>query len=650
MNALIFLAFLVSQSNLSYYKVEDIGNFRVIVSSYGIIGDGFNRSFVDPDTHKPIPSGEFPKNSGIEHVYRAGIWVGAKSPNGTHVSTALVNNAYPQPGLSAGFEFAPAFPGEAGYIDTSWVKSSLLYSPYYSPDAVSEKDIYATFFDHDHFRQDTVPYHTPLGVSVEERIYAWSYSYIQDVMFIIWTIHNDGTVGALDSVYVSLYSELASGSREFWGSDFATTPYFQHKRLYSVTFEDGDTLFGKYQSFYEKNDGYDYIAAPYMAGVKFLGLRKDSVMYRGDSLPDSLHISYVWWRWNENRGDDPDSIRYMIMKRDTCYPNIDDDYVINNGYPDPIPMMTVGPIPRLRPHDSIQVAFALIFAGSKQEFIQNAEWAKKAFLSGYILPAPPPSPNLVAIPGKNRVMLYFSNDPEFARDPAPPHLRDFEYYRIYRGRSMNVDDSSWILLAQYDKLPDDTINDVDHSVGYNKWLPDPPRAYIKDTTFLVKTEVGEDTIHTKYVFIDDGVKNGFTYYYAITSADVGNPDVGLPSLESSKLLNMVKVVPGTPPNKDFEKTVGVYPNPYRGSSEWERKGYKGQSVRFYNLPEEAEILIYNQAGTLIKRLNHSSNTSGEEVWDLKTDFGFPVAPGVYMYVVRDLKTDKIQKGKLIILR
>ncbi|GEM_PF-646831 len=650
MNALLFVAFIVSQTDLSYYKMEDIGNFRVIVSSYGLIGHGFNRSFVDPDTHEPIPSGEFPKNSGIEHVYRAGIWVGAKSPSGTHVSTAVVNNAYPIPGASAGFEFAPPFRNEAGYVDTAWVKSSLLYSPYYSPDAVSEKDIYATFFDHDHFRQDTVPYHVPLGIRVDERIYAWSYSYIQDNMFIIWTIHNDGTVGALDSVYISLYIELATGSREFWGSDFSTTPYFQHKRLYSVTFEDGDTLFDKYQAFYEKNDGYDYIAAPYMAGVRFLGFVKDSVMYPGDSLPDSLHVSYVWWRWSENRGDDPDSIRYMIMQRDTCYQNVDDDYVMNNGYPDPIPMMTVGPIPRLRPGDSIQVAFALIFGGSKKEFIQNAEWAIKAFRSGYILPAPPPSPRLVAVPEKNRVLLYFTNDPEFARDPAPPHLRDFEYYRIYRGLSPDVNDTSWILLAQYDKLPDDTIQDVDHSGGYNVWFPDPPRADTVDTVFIINTEHGVDTIHPRYVFVDDGVKNGFTYYYAITSADVGNPDAGLPSLESSKLLNLVKVVPGTPPNRSFEDTVGVYPNPYRGSSIWQREGYKDEAVRFYNLPENAEILIYNQSGKLIRKIEHSSDMTGEEVWDLKTDYGFPVAPGTYLYVVRDVKTGKIQKGKLIILR
>ena len=313
-------------------------------------------------------------------------------------------------------------------------------------------------------------------------------------------------------------------------------------------------------------------------------------------------------------------------------------------------MITVGPIPRLRPGDSVQVAFALIFAASKQEFVQNASWAIKAFRSGYILPAPPPSPRLVAMPGKNKVFLYFTNDPEFARDPAPPHLRDFEYYRIYRGLSPDVNDSSWILLAQYDKTPDDTIQDVDHSGGYNIWFPDPPRADTVDTFFVIKTESGYDTIHPRYVFIDEGVKNGFTYYYAITSGDVGNKEAGLPSLESSKLLNMTKVVPGTPPNKDFTLKVGVYPNPYRGSSEWERQGYKDESVRFYNLPEDAKIFIYNQAGNLIRVLEHHSEYSGEESWDLRTDYGFPVAPGTYLYVVKDTKSGKVQKGKLIILR
>ncbi len=55
MNTLFFIVFLFSQSDLSYYKIEDIGNYRTMISAYGLIGHGFNRSFVDPVTHEPLP-------------------------------------------------------------------------------------------------------------------------------------------------------------------------------------------------------------------------------------------------------------------------------------------------------------------------------------------------------------------------------------------------------------------------------------------------------------------------------------------------------------------------------------------------------------------------------------------------------------------
>ncbi len=634
----IFLMFLVSIDK--HYKIEDIGNVQLSVSNYGIIGNGFSRSMIDPITQKPYPSGAYPKNSEVEHVYRGGIWVGAVCPcdGRPHVSTALVNNAYPTPGASAGFEFYPPFQGESGRIDSTWVRSSLITSPYYDPTAVSEEDLYATYFDYNHFPNDTLPYHTPLGLRVEQATYAWSYSYINDDVFLLYTIHNDGIAGALDSVYVSLYIELATGSREFWGSDFATTPYFQHKRILSKNFENGDTLFSHYHMFYERNDGYDYIAAGKLAGVKFLGMEYNGTKISSDTLPDSLYTSFTWWTWNANRGDDPDSIRYKIMSLDTVFHSVDDDYVYNNGYPDPIPMVSVGPFKRLKPGDSITIAFALVFGTSETQLKQNGDWAQKAFESNYVLPAPPPSPRLVAMPLSREVVLYFDNAPEFARDPAPPHLRDFEGYRIYRGLSNNIEDSSaWILLAQFDKTKDDTITDVDHSQGFNHWFSE---SQIEDT--------GKYTGY--YKFSDIGVKNGFTYYYAVTSYDVGNKDEGLPSLESSKGLNLVSVVPATPPNNNLDEKVGVYPNPYRGHSIWETSSTTGGIIRFFNLPSDCTIYIFNQGGDIVKTLYHKNSVSGEEVWNLLTDHGFDAAPGLYIYVVKDNKTGKSQKGKFSIIR
>jgi hypothetical protein len=51
-----------------------------------------------------------------------------------------------------------------------------------------------------------------------------------------------------------------------------------------------------------------------------------------------------------------------------------------------------------------------------------------------------------------------------------------------------------------------------------------------------------------YSFVDEDVKNGLKYYYAVTSFDRGNAQLNLPSLESPKRQNQTEVVPVTPPS------------------------------------------------------------------------------------------------------
>ncbi len=50
------------------------------MSNLGYFGNAFS--------NRNAPSGEYPLSSKVEHIYRGGIWVGAKTPDGElHVST-----------------------------------------------------------------------------------------------------------------------------------------------------------------------------------------------------------------------------------------------------------------------------------------------------------------------------------------------------------------------------------------------------------------------------------------------------------------------------------------------------------------------------------------------------------------------------------
>ncbi len=579
------------------YHYTTIGKVALTVSNFGMLGNGFR--VYDPHTFQPLPSMEYPKGSGNEHLYRAGLWVGAIDPmTGQPRVTTAVSDATSASAGTQGFEFSPT--PEIG--DTVIERSSLITSAYYTPEAVSEQDFLATYYDY--IADPLPPNHQPLYLRVHQRSYAWSYSYADDFVIVEFVIYNDNPEAELSDVYLGMYAELVSASRDFWGDRFNSSDMFQFKRLY---FDDSLRMV------YEHNSGVDTLATQW-AGVKILGVQ-------GPVPMDSLQVNFHWWSWQDMVGSVEDDIRYAIMSDTVRDPDVDEAYVIEHGYPDPISLVSIGPIPHLFPGDSVVFTVAFVAGENEEHLKTNAFWAQKAYDSHYILPAPPPSPRLTYRVRSNEVILLFDNSPESAIDPNT-HKRDFEGYRIYR---KGPQDTTFILLAEFDRID---------SIGYNRGLP--PHSDIPGY---------EDW----YEFVDRGVKNGFTYEYAVTSFDQGEPTLGLESLESAIGQNVIEVIPGTPPS--HEKKVGVYPNPYRQSSVWDRPGDpRGRVIRFYNLPEDCIIYIFTLNGELIKTLEHHDPILGEETWNLITDRDQAVASGMYYYVVKDLRTGKIQRGRFVILK
>lgn len=74
-------------------KYTTAGNIGLTVSNYGTIGDGFIKQ-VPVDQ----PSCEYPKGSGVEHLFGGGLWVGAQTPSGIKVTTGAFNSARFQAG------------------------------------------------------------------------------------------------------------------------------------------------------------------------------------------------------------------------------------------------------------------------------------------------------------------------------------------------------------------------------------------------------------------------------------------------------------------------------------------------------------------------------------------------------------------------
>ncbi len=90
--------------------------------------------------------------------------------------------------------------------------------------------------------------------------------------------------------------------------------------------------------------------------------------------------------------------------------------------------------------------------------------------------------------------------------------------------------------------------------------------------------------------------------------------------------------------------IRAVPNPYIARASWERDvGFR--RLEFVNLPETATIRIYTLAGDLLRTLEHSG--SGTCVWDMLTENGQGIAPGLYFYHVDSEVGEKIGKFSVI---
>ena len=80
--------------------------------------------------------------------------------------------------------------------------------------------------------------------------------------------------------------------------------------------------------------------------------------------------------------------------------------------------------------------------------------------------------------------------------------------------------------------------------------------------------------------------------------------------------------------KEEVKLVNVFPNPYYGLNKYELSK-SNRFVTFSHLSRFATIKIFTLAGVPVKSLEKDSEQQFHE-WDLKNEFGLPVAAGVYL--------------------
>jgi len=211
------------------------------------------------------------------------------------------------------------------------------------------------------------------------------------------------------------------------------------------------------------------------------------------------------------------------------------------------------------------------------------------------------------------------------------NLEAFEGYHIWRADLPNVD--SFSLLGEI-------------RVCESKF----------ELALLNEDEIDESQVDLDYdpdarlfTFTDLDVHNDFPYRYSVTTFDRGFLGNEFNIIFEGERVPSEKFYPGLL-QRNAAQDVFVVPNPYIRHASWEEGEAK---VVFTNLPPTCTIRVFTEAADHIVTFLHGpdqprSTSPTTVTWNLKTDGGEDLVPGVYIYYVEG--SGYQSTGKMMVAR
>ncbi|HUN66757.1 MAG TPA: hypothetical protein VMW43_11730 [Bacteroidota bacterium] len=642
-----------------------VGNIGLTVTNFGTIG---TRNLYWPNQ----PSCEYPRSSGVEHLYQGGLWVGAvlktrdslDPRDGLILVTTGANDLSSSSRTSGeGYEF------NSELSDSMSEYSTLEYGrpaqATFRPLAISHQDFVCDYSDR-YTRVpetgDSILNHTPLNIRVHQESYAWNFPFFDFCVLLQYTIYNGG-VDTLDSVYVGYWNNTSVRNTHYVKP--GTPGYFNHtgqgydpsnRTAYSFDFDGapGGPPAGSYI-------GFSLLGAtPFPVGVDSIGNLAAHTFYNAwfyrltSGQNEYLSPTYDYFAAN------PYLSRYSRMTQSMPQQFID---ALRTTPGDATYLLSSGPYHRLAPGDSVQVVFAVVCAKKfgndaashdtkveRQTLYSDISWAQRCYqgedvngnnildpgedlarrdsisptedglryvpdgkLTRYLLPAPPRTPITRAVVENQRVVIYW--DKTTAEESIDPITgkKNFEGYRIYRSNEaadfLHHDEFTLnIPLVGEFDRADDSIG---YNTGFSRIQLSSPKMFPGDTTHYWYQFPPKDVSMTEL--------NGWQYYYGVSAFSQGDSTNGVPSLESA--LSYHLVMPGTQATSSSSAQIGVYPNPYYVNAVWDGADERQRKIYFYNLPARCEITIFTLAGDVVTVLNHDAATNNGQNIQWYTQFG-----------------------------
>ncbi len=360
--------------------VHDAGMLRMHMSNWGLFGSMPSATF----PFSFAPSAEWPAGSGVEYLYAAGVWIGGIVGGVPSVSTSLfemelrptadpidiIYRTYAGAPGGARFPFPGADDDRDGSIDEDRLDGRDNDGDGFVDEdfaAISKQMFTSWYNDYEPASAQLYPQHRPLGIVVEQESYQWDDPRFDDFVGVTLKITNRGDV-AIEQMYLGLFADFDAGARttaDYWTDDLISS-WFGPKCT-DIGPASLNVMYG-----YDA-DG-DAGKTPGYLGCMLLGHTVDPL---GISAPAQVKVrTYRVMSGTQpyENGGDPanDFQRYEVLASG----RIDRNLLAPGDYRG---LMSVGPFPRLRPGESIELSFGFVAGAGLAGMLENAASAQRLY-------------------------------------------------------------------------------------------------------------------------------------------------------------------------------------------------------------------------------------------------------------------------------
>lgn len=376
--------------------VHNVGNLWVNVTNLGVVGNPWKNVSTDP-------SAQFPPGSGIEYLYGAGIWVGAKVGDDPdpRVSTALYQTEFRPSTLPIDtiYESYEGFPGATRFTnddgDYDEVGRPLVDEEVHDGKdndgdgdidedfgAISQQMFTCVYRDDASEALNSFAEHVPMGLEITQKSFAWGVPGSDNFVGLELNIKNDGR-NDLRDVYLGFFCDADAGPESesnYWTDDRAglvevdtvigppTDECRERLRLMIGQTHDGDGDGGQTEGWF---------------GLLFLGHTTDPIGVKAPPTVGFRSFRFVSGGAAYEQCGDPanDYQRYDLLSSHMigCRPGQtsarkDADYRIFFG---------TGPFRELKTGEELTLQVAFVIGKGEEGMIRNAVAAQRIYNGAY---------------------------------------------------------------------------------------------------------------------------------------------------------------------------------------------------------------------------------------------------------------------------